>query len=235
MHKGFGGSDRRYRLDRIIDVLRDTEADLICLQEVDQNVDRTNHDDQPRILVERLKASAFVYQLNVPCHKGGYGNLIVSRWPILSQEHVCLRMGWWKPRGAQLVVVNTPQGPLHLVNWHLGLRERERLWQARELLHHPAFTRSEHLPTLVTGDFNDWRHTLETHAFARHHFHHATGPTRHFRSFPSFMALMSLDKLFHRGNVKIDEANIVRNWLTKKASDHLPLVVDFHLPRRGSV
>ena len=34
-------------------------------------------------------------------------------------------MGNRKPRGAQLAVIGTPEGPLHLVHWHLGLNERE--------------------------------------------------------------------------------------------------------------
>ena len=46
------------------------------------------------------------------------------------------------PRGAQLAVVDTPEGPLHLVNVHLGLSERERRWQAEQLLEHPDFLAS---------------------------------------------------------------------------------------------
>ena len=40
IHKGVG-SDRRYRLERIIDVIQEQEPDLICLQEVDRNVQRS--------------------------------------------------------------------------------------------------------------------------------------------------------------------------------------------------
>jgi endonuclease/exonuclease/phosphatase family metal-dependent hydrolase len=41
--------------------------------------------------------------------------------------------------------------------------------------------------------------------------------------------MMSLDKVFSRGHVKVDDVRIVRNRLTRAASDHLPLVVDFDL------
>jgi endonuclease/exonuclease/phosphatase family metal-dependent hydrolase len=41
--------------------------------------------------------------------------------------------------------------------------------------------------------------------------------------------MMSLDKAFARGGVVIDRVHIVRSKQAKKASDHLPLVVDFHL------
>jgi endonuclease/exonuclease/phosphatase family metal-dependent hydrolase len=39
----------------------------------------------------------------------------------------------------------------------------------------------------------------------------------------------SLDKAFYRGNVFVRQARVVRSTLAKVASDHLPLVIDFHL------
>ena len=61
-----------------------------------------------------------------------------------------------------MVVVDTPEGPLHLVNWHLGLSEKERRWQADHLLAHALFREAAHLPTLIAGDYNDWRNALGT-------------------------------------------------------------------------
>jgi endonuclease/exonuclease/phosphatase family metal-dependent hydrolase len=234
INKGVG-SDRRYRLERIIRVIREQDPDLICLQEVDRNVRRSRFHDQPALLADQLGAGAYLYQLNVPRREGGYGNLILSRWPFRSEQHVSLRHRRRKPRGAQLVVVETPEGPLHLVNWHLGLRERERRWQALHLFSHRVFLESAHLPTIIAGDYNDWRNTLGRHHFTRHGFHQATAPARRFRSFPSFLALASLDKVFYRGNIHVRHAGIVRNRLARRASDHLPLVFDFHLTSVASV
>ena len=73
------------------------------------------------------------------------------RWPLSVREHLSLRYRRRKNRGAQFVVVDTPEGQLRLVNWHLGLRELERRWQVTHLLHHPSFTHSGRLPTLVVG------------------------------------------------------------------------------------
>ena len=39
----------------------------------------------------------------------------------------------------------------------------------------------------------------------------------------------SLDKAFSRGSVFVRSARVVRSQLAKRASDHLPLVIDFHL------
>lgn len=228
IHKGVG-SDRRYRLERIIAVIAEQEPDLICLQEVDRHVRRSHYHDQPRLLVETFNAAAHLYQLNVPHKEGGYGNLLLSRWPLRTHHHVSLRLRKRKPRGAQLAVVETPEGPLHLVNWHLGLAEKERRWQVNHLLGHHLFLESAHLPTVIVGDYNDWRNKLAKHSFLPHEFQQATHPASHFRSFPSFLALAALDKLFYRGDVGIRHARIVRSRLARQASDHLPLVVDFQL------
>jgi len=39
----------------------------------------------------------------------------------------------------------------------------------------------------------------------------------------------SLDKAFVRGRIEVRQARVVRTSLAKAASDHLPLVVDFHV------
>jgi endonuclease/exonuclease/phosphatase family metal-dependent hydrolase len=230
IHKGIGGSDRRYRIDRVVEVIAAEEPDIVCLQEVDRNVQRSRFHDQPALLAMRLGSAAHLYQLNCP-HRdgggGGYGNLVLTRWPLRHHAHVSLCLGRRKPRGAQLAVIDTPAGALHLVNWHLGLAERERRWQVRHLLHHPEFRRSEHLPTLIAGDFNDWRNTLSRHSFHHHRFVQATSPVRRFRSFPAFLAVASLDKVFYRGGLRVRSARTVRSRLARRASDHLPLVVDF--------
>jgi endonuclease/exonuclease/phosphatase family metal-dependent hydrolase len=228
IHKGVG-SDRRYRLERVIEVIQDQEPDLICLQEVDRNVSRSRFHDQPALLAHHLDAKAHLYQLNVPHREGGYGNLILSRWPFHRECLVSIRHRRRKPRGAQLVVVDTPEGPLHLINWHLGLREKERRWQALHLLSHTSFLEFAHLPTMIAGDYNDWRNTLDKHRFTPHGFQQATAPIRRFRSFPSFLALAALDKVYYRGHIDIHHARIVRSPKARLASDHLPLVLDFHL------
>jgi endonuclease/exonuclease/phosphatase family metal-dependent hydrolase len=229
IHKGVGGTDRRYHFHRVLDVILAEGPDLVCLQEVDWNARRSRFDDQPAILADRLRAAASLYQLNHPNREGGYGNLILSRWPFRSQQQLSLRYHRRKNRGAQLVVVETPEGHLHLVNWHLGLREKERHWQVKHLLEHSCFSADAHLPTLIAGDYNDWRNRLCRHRFLPHGFEQVTAPAKHFRSFPAFFPVAALDKVFCRGALTIEKAHIVRTKLARRASDHLPLVVDFTL------
>jgi endonuclease/exonuclease/phosphatase family metal-dependent hydrolase len=101
------------------------------------------------------------------------------------------------------------------------------------LLGHELFRRSSHLPTLIAGDFNDWRNTLSRSVFAPQGFHEATAPPSRFRSFPAYLPVASLDKAFHRGAVTVRHVRLVHSRLAREASDHLPLVVDFHLNGHG--
>lgn len=229
IHKGIGGRDRRYSLDRICEVIESQNPDLICLQEVDRHVGRSRHDDQPRLLAEQFHSAAHDYQLNVHLKEGGYGNLVLSRWPFSSHHHISLRYKETKPRGAQVVVVDTPEGQLHLANWHLSLTGRMRYWQAQHLLGHRLFKEGLELPTLIIGDTNDWRNQLWKAPFHEHGFHQVTSPPSHFRSFPAYLPMGSLDKAFYKGAIDVRHAGVVKNPLTKQASDHLPLVIDFHL------
>jgi len=229
IHKGIGGRDRRYRLERVLAVIEHERPDLICLQEVDRNVRRSRFHNQPQMLAEHFQAADFAFQINVHLKSGGYGNLVLSRWPFESRHHVSLRRNNKKPRGAQLVVVQTPEGPLHLVNWHLGLAERERRWQVEHLLRHHLFREAERLPTLIAGDFNDWRNTLNNGLFPGSGFEQITRPIARFRSFPAYMPVGSLDKAYCRGDIQVVAAHVVKSQQARAASDHLPLVVDFRL------
>jgi endonuclease/exonuclease/phosphatase family metal-dependent hydrolase len=228
IHKGIGGRDRRYALSRITDCIEAENPDLICLQEVDRHVRRSRFDDQPRLLARFFRAHS-VFQANVTVGNGAYGNLVLSRWPVESRHRVLLRQGARKPRGAQLLLIDSPEGPLHLVHTHLGLAERERHWQMDRLLGHMLFRSADDLPTLIVGDLNDWRDTLAGGSLAANGFTQVTSPPGRYRSFPAWLAVGSLDKAFVRGAIAVRQARIVKTSLSKTASDHLPLVVDFHL------
>lgn len=228
IHKGIGGRDRRYALARIIAVIEAENPDLVCLQEVDRGVRRSRFDDQPRLLARSLHFHS-VFQSNVAVAGGSYGNLVLSRWPVASRHRISLRQQTRKSRGAQLLLVDTPEGSLHLVNVHLGLAEAERHWQMGRMLGHMLFRSADPHPAIVVGDFNDWRDTLAGGLLGANGFRQVTSPPGRFRSFPAWLPLGALDKAFVRGRVAVRQARVVKTSLTKVASDHLPLRVDFHI------
>lgn len=227
IHKGIGGRDRRYRIERIVGVIQHEAPDFVCLQEVDRNVARSRHHNQPELLAEQLEAVGKLYQLNVKLKEGGYGNLLLSRWPMIEQHQISLTLRSRKPRGGQLAIVETPDGPVRIINWHLGLAEEERHWQVRRFLEHHLFRQSASLPTVIIGDCNDWRNTLANGPFAVHGYHHVTAPASRFRSFPAYLPMGSLDKAFCCSRIQIEHARVSQTKLTRDASDHLPLIVDF--------
>jgi endonuclease/exonuclease/phosphatase family metal-dependent hydrolase len=170
-----------------------------------------------------------MYQLNVSWKIGGYGNLLLSRWPIVEKHQISLRLLTKKPRGAQIALIDTPEGRVKLVNVHLGLAEAERAWQMRHLLHHPLFRETGDVPVLIAGDFNDWRNRLAAGPMIEHGYYHVTHPPSRFRSFPAYFPLGSLDKAFCANGIAVAEARVVGGTYARYASDHRPLVIDFHV------
>ena len=55
IHKGIGGRDRRYRLERVVEVIAAEQPDVILLQEVDRHVRRSRFDDQPKLLARHFE------------------------------------------------------------------------------------------------------------------------------------------------------------------------------------
>ncbi len=235
IHKGIGGRDRRYDLERVIAVIAAEQPDIVCLQEVDRHVARSRNHNQPQLLIEHFAPAGHLFQMNVSVRQGGYGNLLFSRWPMAAHHQISLSLRKCKARGAQFAVFDTPEGQVQIVNWHLGLREKERHWQVRRLLEHHLFRSSNGVPTLIAGDFNDWRNTLWKGPFAIHGFRQITSPISRFRSFPAYMPLGSLDKAFVRGAIEIEHVRVAKTRAARDASDHLPLVIDFTLLPETSI
>jgi len=229
IHKGIGGRDRLYKLERIARVIENEDPDIICLQEVSRNLRRNRFDNQPDLLTKWFQPAVTLFQFNVRIRNGGYGNLLLSRWPLRSNHHLSVTRHKRKARGAQLVIIDTPSGPLHLTHWHLGLSEIERHWQARYVLAHHLYNDAGNLPSLIVGDFNDWRNKLAAAQFESYGFRQITSPPSRFRSFPAWMPVWSLDKAFVRGEIEVTRVRVVRGRTTRTASDHLPLVIDFKL------
>ena len=77
---------------------------------------------------------------------------------------------------------------------------------------------------------DDWRNRLAEVAFEPKGFHQFTVPISRFRTFPSYLAMGSLDKAFVRGAIRVRHVRRRAEPAGQnRARDHLPLVVDFHL------
>ncbi|HCL93472.1 MAG TPA: hypothetical protein DIC24_02500, partial [Gammaproteobacteria bacterium] len=172
VHKCVGGVDRRYNLARIVDVIRHYQPELVLLQEVARFSRESSGVLQADILGDALQLSHRIWVPNVRVqHARGYGNAILSRWPISDADNINLTIGPKKRRSAlysKVRIAMSGKGgarvqtrTLHLFNLHLGLSGIERRMQLKKLLSHAHFGRIFRTsPIVVAGDLNDVWGTL---------------------------------------------------------------------------
>ena len=83
------GMDEVVDLTRTANVIKAWNPDLVAVQEVDQNTQRTNKTDQTKILAEKLGMHC-VFGKAIDLQGGGYGLAILSRFPILEDRMILL-------------------------------------------------------------------------------------------------------------------------------------------------
>jgi len=233
IHKGIG-TDRAYRLDRTVRVLRELDADVVCLQEVDEDVPRSGRQRQGQQLARELDYPHAALGLNVRVKGGAYGNLTLSRYPMKDVRNVDLTVPPKKRRSALVtrVVTGPPHGWL-VANVHLGLMHLERRIQLRRLLGHVFEGARPDQPLVIAGDWNEWGRRLVRQVMREWGFHlarHDHHPKRGARTWPSRRPVVALDKILYRDPVRCHHVAGVLDELTRVASDHLPLVVDLDAP-----
>lgn len=225
IHKGIGGMDRRYRIDRVVGVLAELGPDVALLQEVTDGLPRASFHDQAELLGEALGMEHVAFG---PQHRfaiGGYGNAILSRFPITRVDEIDLTIGSRKRRGAlgahlRLRVGNHTKSVV-LWNLHLGLAGSERGLQLERFLESPAVGRTHQpTPVIVGGDFNDLWGSLGPRFLLPAGF---VRVGRLENTFPAAVPLRPLDGIFVRGGVRAHACNALRSPLARQASDHLPL------------
>jgi endonuclease/exonuclease/phosphatase family metal-dependent hydrolase len=231
IHKGIGGTDRRYRLERVVEVLRHCQPDIALLQEVDDGVPRSHGDRQVDLLAEAVGLPHRAFQRNVHLKRGHYGNAVLSRFPLTSVDNIDLTIPLKKRRRALVVRCRVPAGghrrSLLLVNVHLGLSSMERQLQLRRLLkRHPLANAAWRLPMVIGGDYNDVFGNLGKRIMYQQGF---SSVGQKIRTFPAVLPVSSLDRIFFRGPLQLDHAFASRSQLARQASDHLPLVADFDI------
>lgn len=227
IHSGVG-RDQKHDYKRIGQFLANTGADVVLLQEMDT---RPEHRETSQD-VEDICANNAFQLAPAPAileAKGWYGNAILTRYKILSQEIIDVSQAGRQPRNVQVVELLHEKGPLTVVNTHKGLKKLERRSQFR-LLHDYLKDRlaSHPTPLLLAGDFNEWQ--FFSRAFSSLNdllVQHKVGAT-----FPSQFPVFSLDRVWVTNNINVKNITKLKSKTTKILSDHLPVQVDIQLPNR---
>jgi endonuclease/exonuclease/phosphatase family metal-dependent hydrolase len=220
------GMDGRVRIERILRVLRQVEADIVTLQEVINREERTPEEHQACYLAEQL-GYFFGIGEKRKHRNAAYGNVTLSRWKFEAVRHIDLSIAGREPRGALRTDIRVGTEILHIFNVHLGTAVRERRAQARLIDEHLLSALDVPGHRIVMGDFNDWNHGLVTKTLSAEF--HLTDLAEHLprtRGYPALLPLVHLDHIYLDHKLQVESARFHRNRLSLMASDHLPLIAE---------
>lgn len=149
-HGRWPGSFWQSNLDTVAATIAELDASIVGLQEVDRRRARTGFVD----LAGRLAAQLGMHLVFGPAMGGqysGYGNALLSRWPLGEVLQRPLP-GVGEPRQAIQAKVLLPTGkPLTVWVTHLGLLATTRVRQVEQLA---EWVSSVQGPRLLMGDLN---------------------------------------------------------------------------------
>jgi endonuclease/exonuclease/phosphatase family metal-dependent hydrolase len=215
------GVDRRYDPARIAAVLREIDADIACLQEVDARRRIERHANQWAYLGE---ATGCRVVLGSGDRRGRFDNAILTRYPVLAARTLDLTVAGYEPRGAIDADLLIGDRVLRVIATHFGLRAGERRMQANRLMtalgEVSTAKRREADAVLLMGDLNEWR----GRSGAIRAFDRRLGPSAAAPTFPSWMPVLALDRIYADGPAVLRDVSVYRTPLARLASDHLPLV-----------
>jgi len=216
------GSDGRRDPARIAAVLREIDADVIGLQEVDTRHGETSASMQMHFLAEELGHHA-VSGPTLSRVDGHYGNALLTRWPVLDVRHVDLTVYRREPRAALDVDLDVDGVPVRVIVTHLGLLPGERRKQVRRLLDQLGEKPEE--PVVVCGDINEW------FAVGRplRWLHARLGRTTGLPTFPAAFPVFALDRIWVHPRSTLAALAAHTSPGARRASDHLPLLADLRL------
>jgi endonuclease/exonuclease/phosphatase family metal-dependent hydrolase len=229
------GNDRRLDVGRVAAVLAALNPDIVALQELDVGRRRTNNVDQAHEIAQRLEMAVHFHPA-FRVEEELYGDAILTSLPErlvkvgpLPGYH---RVKALEPRGALWVEVQIGGRPVQIINTHLGLVPREQQIQADHLagpqwLEHPSCQ----WPVILLGDFNATASSLVYRTVTQR-----LQPARRLAArkqptstFPSPLPVLRIDHLFVSPGVVVQDVFAPFDPLTRVASDHLPLVMDFEI------
>lgn len=231
------GTDRRLDVGRVADAIARLNPDIVALQELDVGRARTGGVDQAHQIADRVDMVCH-FHAALKVEEELYGDAILTAYPERLVKVGPLpghpRIPQLEPRGALWVEVMIDGAPVQIINTHLGLVPREQRIQARFLagpdwLEDPGCRG----PRILLGDFNATGGSIVYRTFtaglaAARGLSPKPSPTA---TFPSPLPVLRIDHLFVSPDIQVLDVFAPFEPITRLASDHLPLVMDFAVRR----
>lgn len=236
IHKGFNRYNRDFVLHKIKDHLKNTEIDVVLLQEIQGR--HFHHETQistwPDVSQFEYLADSiwphYAYGKNAIYRKGHHGNAILSKFVITEWNNLNLSRFQRASRSLLHGRIELPDSgkPLHLLCVHLDLIGFERKRQIHQLKSYVDTSIATDEPVILAGDFNDWHgglgRSLESQLGMREAFSQLNGKCA--KTFPSHRPMLRMDRIYFRGVELLDSYCLERQpW--NQLSDHLPLYARF--------
>lgn len=201
----------------VIHAVREFDADIVALQEIDER--RLRSAEAPAFArLREVFGEHGAEARTIRTEDGDYGHALISRWPVIESSELDLSVRRREPRIALSARIAAPSGVVHVIAAHLGLSARERRRQV-------AIIRAQ-LPiyedpaAIVLGDFNEWRRRGVTTRSLCPPF----VPAADQASFPAAYPLLALDRIWCRPPLRVVAGGTVTAF--RHLSDHLPVFAD---------
>lgn len=155
--------------------------------------------------------------------------LVKHPWEIVEHRQHRFEGGpWLYPRGALVASLERGGARLFAISTHLGLRPRERLAHAMELL---ALVDDVDTPIVVGGDLNEKPDGRAVGSLSER-FRDAwlLGGDSDGETFPADEPTARIDYLFVSANIVVERVLVPTGLDAPEASDHRPLVAELTLP-----
>jgi endonuclease/exonuclease/phosphatase family metal-dependent hydrolase len=149
------GEDGTLDVPRVAQVIRDSAADIVALQEVDRGAERTARRDLLKEIAD-LAGLRFAFGKNIDLQGGDYGNAVLTRFPIVSEGNRLLPLvDGGEQRGVLQVVLDVEGTQVLVLATHFDHRraDAQRVASAEAML--AMLQAWGDRPAIALGDFND--------------------------------------------------------------------------------
>lgn len=234
-------------LDLVAKAIKSMNADIVTLEEVDQNTTRSNGLDQVKIIAEKT-GMYYAFGKATDMKGGNYGNAILSKYPIEKTKVFLLPSGDYEQRALMLSKINVPgfDSPIYIFNSHFDWHEEDevRMSQARFInsIVFDDLDLDEEFPNLASGimillgDFNSVKNDRVVKEFEKY-WTLVKQDNVDTRTWPAGNPGLDLDHIFTSRNQvwQVEKLMIPNNgeeWNGIKwplVSDHIPVIATLKL------